>query len=102
LLTAWPGKSVRTANKQTWETLAKGPRNVLKLIKQARQYAHQVVDALATDHRLTNCDGKLYFTSSYGVVWTHITRRQFEAAEIHLAIEPPSDDRFAAVAAGHP
>jgi hypothetical protein len=101
LLTSWPGKSIRTANKQTWETLAKGPRNVFKLIKQAQQYAHQLVDALVTDHRLTNCDGKLSFPWSYGVVWTHITRRQFEAAEIHLAIEPPSDDRFAAIAVLH-
>ncbi len=85
----WRLETIRAANKQTWEILAHGaPKTVANPIEQARHYAHQVVDALAKDHRLTNADGKLAFPWSYGVVLTHITRRQFEAAELHFAIEP--------------
>ena len=85
----WRLETIRTANKQTWEILAHGvPKNVPNPIEQARHYAHQVVDALAKDSRLTNADGKVAFPWSYGVVLTHITRRQFEAAELQFAIEP--------------
>lgn len=85
----WRLETIRAANKQTWEILAHGvPKSVPSPIEQARHYAHQVVDALSRDRRLTNTDGKLAFPWSYGVVLTHITRRQFETAELHLAIEP--------------
>jgi hypothetical protein len=85
----WRLETIRTASKQTWEILAQGvPKNVPNPIEQARHYAHQVIDALARDSRLTNADGKVAFPWSYGVVLTHITRRQFEAAELHFAIEP--------------
>lgn len=84
----WRLETLRTANKQTWEILASGmPKNVPNPIEQARHYAHQVVDALSKDRRLTNSDGKAAFPWSYGVVLTHITRRQFETAELHHAIE---------------
>jgi hypothetical protein len=85
----WRLETIRTASKQTWEILAQGvPKVVPNPIEQARHYAHQVVDALARDPRLTNAEGKVAFPWSYGVVLTHITRRQFEAAELHFAIEP--------------
>jgi len=84
----WRLETIRTANKQTWEILAQGiPKSVPNPIEQARHYAHQVVDALSKDQRLTNSDGKPAFPWSYGVVLTHITRRQFEGAELDLAIE---------------
>jgi hypothetical protein len=84
----WRLETIRTANKQTWEILAQGiPKNAPNPIEQARHYAHQVVDALSKDHRLTNSDGKLAFPWSYGVVLTHITRKQFEGAELNFAIE---------------
>ncbi len=84
----WRLETIRTASKQTWEILAQGiPKSVPNPIEQARHYAHQVVDALSRDQRLTNADGKLAFPWSYGVILTHITRRQFESAELHLAIE---------------
>ena len=84
----WRLETIRTANKQTWEILAQGiPKSVPNPIEQARHYAHQVVDALSKDPRLTNTDGKLAFPWSYGVVMTHITRKQFESAELNRAIE---------------
>lgn len=84
----WRLETIRTATKQTWEILANGvPKVVPSPIEQARHYAHQVVDALSKDARLT-VGGKVSFPWSYGVVLTHITRRQFEVAELHLAIEP--------------
>ena len=85
----WRLETIRKANKQTWEILSQGaPKVVPNPIEQARHYAHQVVDALARDKRLTGADGKVAFAWSYGVVLTHITRRQFETADLHLAIEP--------------
>lgn len=85
----WRLETIRTASKQTWEILAQGvPKSVPNPIEQARHYAHQVVDALSKDPRLTNTDGKVAFPWSYGVILTHITRRQFETAELHFAIEP--------------
>lgn len=98
----WRLETIRTASKQTWEILAQSiPKNVPNPIEQARHYAHQVVDALSKDRRLTNADGKLAFPWSYGVVLTHITRKQFEGAELHLAIESHrvicSDEMTAAI-----
>lgn len=84
----WRLETIRSASKQTWEILARGiPKSVPNPIEQARHYAHQVVDALSMDRRLTDPAGKLAFPWSYGVVLTHITRKQFEAAGLNLAIE---------------
>jgi superfamily I DNA and RNA helicase len=51
-----------------------------------------VVNALERDAQLVQPAGphagKLAFPWSYGVVFTNITRKQFEAAELHHAIEP--------------
>jgi hypothetical protein len=99
----WRLETIRTASKQTWEILAHGiPKNVPNPLEQARHYAHQVVDALAKDARLVNADGKLAFPWSYGVVLTHVTRKQFEGAELNCAIEPHrvvcSDEMTATIA----
>ena len=99
----WRLETIRTASKQTWEILAQGiPKNVPNPLEQARHYAHQVVDALAKDARLVNADGKLAFPWSYGVVLTHVTRKQFEGAELNCAIEPHrvvcSDEMTATIA----
>jgi hypothetical protein len=84
----WRLETIRTASKMTWEIFAQGvPKTVPNPIEQARHYAHQVVDALSKDQRLTGHDGRVAFPWSYGVVLTHITRRQFESAELNLAIE---------------
>ncbi len=89
----WRLSTVLQADKQNWEILGdNGPKTVINPLEQARQYAHQVVNALERDAQLVQADGphagKLAFPWSYGVVFTNITRKQFEAAELQHAIEP--------------
>jgi hypothetical protein len=89
----WRLDTIREANKQTWEIIPGGqPKNVINPIEQARHYAHQVVDALSRDGQLVadggRAKGSLCFPWSYGVVFTHITRRQFESAGLDQAIDP--------------
>ncbi|WP_170954700.1 DEAD/DEAH box helicase [Polaromonas sp. AER18D-145] len=89
----WRLSTIRTADKTTWEILPDGiPKTVPNPLEQARQYAHQVIDALQRDKQLVQPDGKyqgkLAFPWSYGVVFSNITRKQFESAELHHAIEP--------------
>lgn len=89
----WRLSTIQRADKQTWEILQDGiPKNVMNPLEQARQYTHQVVDALQRDKQLVHEDGKykgkLAFPWSYGVVFTGITRKQFDDAELGNAIEP--------------
>lgn len=88
----WRLDTIRQANRQSWEIAPDGvPKQVVNPIEQARQYAHQVVDALRRDRQLVHPEGRhqgeLMFPWSYGVVFTHITRRQFEAAGLGQAID---------------
>ncbi|MFZ3220154.1 MAG: 3'-5' exonuclease [Rhodoferax sp.] len=85
--------TILQADKGTWEILGDaGPKSVPNPLEQARQYAHQIVNALERDPQLVQDEGryagKLAFPWSYGVVLTNITRKQFEAAELQHAIEP--------------
>ena len=87
------GSTILNADKQNWEILGdNGPKTVINPLEQARQYAHQVVKALERDAQLVQAAGahagKLAFPWSYGVVFTNITRKQFDAAELQHAIEP--------------
>ena len=89
----WKLGTIFQADKQNWEILGNGgPKTVINPLEQARAYAHQVVNALERDPQLVQADGphagKLAFPWSYGVVFTNITREQFEAAELQHAIEP--------------
>ena len=89
----WKLSTIQSADKQTWTIIPDGtPKMVENPLEQARQYAHQVVDALKRDPQLTQTEGahagNLAFPWSYGVVLTNITRAQFKAAELHHAIEP--------------
>ena len=91
------GTTILQADKQNWEIMGdSGPKTVINPLEQARQYAHQVVKALERDAQLVQPEGKhagkLAFPWSYGVVFTNITRKQFEAAELHHAIEPQPRD----------
>ena len=74
----WRLSTIRTADKTTWEILPDGiPKTVPNPLEQARQYAHQVIDALQRDKQLVQPDGKyqgkLAFPWSYGVVFSNIT-----------------------------
>jgi len=89
----WRLSTIARADRQTWEILPDGvPKTVINPLEQARQYAHQVVQALERDAQLVQGpgphQGKLAFPWSYGVVLPNITRRQFLAAELQHAIEP--------------
>jgi hypothetical protein len=88
----WRLSTILQADKQNWEIMGDGgPKTVINPLEQARQYAHQVVKALERDTQLVQPAGphagKLAFPWSYGVVFSNITRKQFEAAELHNAIE---------------
>ncbi len=89
----WKLATIQQADKQSWTIIPDGtPKTVINPLEQARQYAHQVVDALKRDPQLTQPDGphqgNLAFPWSYGVVLPNITRAQFKAAELHHATEP--------------
>ena len=89
----WKPSTIQQADKQTWTIIPDGvPKSVVNPLEQARQYAHQVINALERDKQLVQADGphagKLAFPWSYGVVFTNITRKQFVEAELHHAIEP--------------
>jgi hypothetical protein len=89
----WKLSTIQHADKQTWTIIPDGiPKSVANPLEQARQYAHQVVNALERDAQLVQADGphqgKLAFPWSYGVVFSNITRKQFDAAELQHAIEP--------------
>jgi UvrD-like helicase C-terminal domain/Nuclease-related domain/AAA domain len=88
----WRLATIQRADKETWEIIPDGiPKNVINPLEQARQYAHQVVNSLERDPQLVQPDGKhqgkLAFPWSYGVVFSNITRKQFDAAELDQAIE---------------
>ncbi|WP_310319060.1 NERD domain-containing protein/DEAD/DEAH box helicase [Hydrogenophaga palleronii] len=85
--------TIISANKQTWDIHGElGPKTIANPLEQARQYAHQVVNALERDPQLVQPEGrhkgKLAFPWSYGVVLPNITRAQFDKAELGHAIEP--------------
>lgn len=89
----WRLSTILQADKQNWEIMGdNGPKTVINPLEQARQYANQVLRSLERDPQLVQPEGahagKLAFPWSYGVVFTNITRKQFEAAELHKAIEP--------------
>jgi UvrD-like helicase C-terminal domain/Nuclease-related domain/AAA domain len=88
----WKLNTIVQADKETWVILDNGiPKHMPSPLMQARHYAHEVVDALKRDPQLIQPDGKhqgkLAFPWSYGVVLANITRKQFETAELHHALE---------------
>ncbi|MFG6459002.1 DEAD/DEAH box helicase [Roseateles sp. BYS96W] len=89
----WRLSTLHKIDRHTWEILVNGQTKcVINPLEQARQYAHQVVNALERDPQLVHAEGshrgKLAFPWSYGVVLANITRRQFEQAELQHAIDP--------------
>ena len=90
----WKLETIQRATRQAWEILASNGRTkvVINPLAQARHCAIQVIDALQRDPQLIHPDGphqsKLAFPWGHGVVFTRITRRQFESAGLGDAIEP--------------
>ncbi|MEP7102331.1 MAG: 3'-5' exonuclease [Burkholderiales bacterium] len=89
----WKLDTIRSATRQAWEIVPDGHlKVVINPLQQARHCAIQVVNALERDPQLVHADGphrgKLAFPWGHGVVFTQITRRQFDAAGLGEAIEP--------------
>lgn len=89
----WKLSTIQQADKNDWVIAPDGiPKTVASPLAQARQYAHQIVNALERDPQLVQAEGrhagKLTFPWSYGVVLANITRKQFDDSELHRALEP--------------
>jgi Nuclease-related domain/UvrD-like helicase C-terminal domain/AAA domain len=89
----WKLDTIRHASKQAWDILADGrPKTVINPLAQARHCAIQVVNALERDPQLVQeagpHQGKLAFPWGHGVVFTRITRKQFDDAGLCNTIEP--------------
>ena len=89
----WKLDTIQRATRQMWEIHAHGQTKVvINPLAQARHCAIQVVNALERDPQLVQPDGahqgKLAFSWGHGVVFTRITRKQFDAAGLGDAIEP--------------
>lgn len=91
----WKLETIRSASRQAWEIIPDGRlKVVINPLAQARHCAIQVVNALECDPQLVQAggphQGKLAFPWGYGVVFTRITRKQFESARLDEAIAPHS------------
>ena len=89
----WKIDTIQQVDRQSWLLSVSGrPITVSNPIEQARHYAHQVVDQLRKDAQLVHAEGPykggLSFPWGYGVVLSHITRRQFDIAQLGEAIDP--------------
>ena len=89
----WKLETIRQATRQAWDILVDGRiKVVMSPLAQARFCAIQVVNALERDPQLVQTEGrhqgKLAFPWGHGVVFTRITRKQFDAAGLGEAIEP--------------
>ena len=89
----WYISTIRHASRDTFEILDASsgqPKTVSNPLVQARHCAIQVINTLQRDPQLQQPEGphqgQLIFPWGYGVVFTRITRAQFEAAELCRAI----------------
>ena len=54
----WTRNTILQADKQSWKIMGhNGPKTVINPLEQARQYAHQVVNALERDKPLVQAEG---------------------------------------------
>ena len=89
----WRLETIRQATRQAWDILVNGHiKVVMNPLAQARFCAIQVVNSLERDAQLVQStgrhQGKLAFPWGHGVVFTRITRRQFDEAGLGEAIAP--------------
>lgn len=88
----WRLDTIQQATKQAWTLNVDGrPKVVINPAAQARHCAIQVVNALECDPQLIQGEGrhqgKLSFPWGSGVVFTNITRKQFEDSALDQAID---------------
>lgn len=88
----WRLDTIQQATKQAWTLTVEGrPKVVMSPAAQARHCAIQVVNALERDAQLIQADGphtgKLLFPWGSGVVFTNITRKQFDDSGLNQAID---------------
>ena len=89
----WKLETIQQATRQAWDIMANGQlKVVMSPLAQARFCAIQMVNALERDPQLVQPagphQGKLAFPWGHGVVFTRITRKQFDDAGLGDAIEP--------------
>lgn len=89
----WRLDTIRKATREYFEIIPDGHVKAVKNpLQQARHCAIQVVNALERDPQLVQAEGrhqgKLAFPWGHGVVFTRITRKQFDAAGLGQAMEP--------------
>ena len=89
----WRLDTIQQATRQAWDIVVNGQvKVVMNPLAQARFFAIQVVNSLERDAQLIHADGphqgKLAFPWGHGVVFTRITRKQFDDAGLGEAIVP--------------
>lgn len=89
----WKLNTLQSINKARVTLLTlNGVKQLPNPLEQARQYAHAVANSLQKDSQLVFSSGKLQgqllFPWSYGVVFTHISRKQFDSTDLREVLEP--------------
>jgi hypothetical protein len=89
----WRLDTIQQATRQAWDILVNGQiKVVMNPLAQARFCAIQVVNSMERDAQLIQPNGphqgKLAFPWGHGVVFTRITRKQFDDAGLGEAIAP--------------
>ncbi len=89
----WNLETIKQITRYACDLLVHGQiKVVINPLEQARHCAIQVINALQRDPQLIHQggahQGKLAFPWGHGVVFTRITRKQFDAAGLGDAIEP--------------
>ena len=89
----WRLDTIQQATRQAWDILVNGHvKVVMNPLAQARFCAIQVVNSMERDPQLIHTagphQGKLAFPWGHGVVFTRITRKQFDDAGLGEAIAP--------------
>ena len=91
----WKLDTIRSMDKTSATVLTTtGPKQVANPLEQARKYAHELCRLLEGDKALVRAPdrrhgGTLVFPWGYGVVFTNITRKQFDTTDLGEIL--PSD-----------
>ncbi len=89
----WLLENIKEIDKESVRLITpKGLKTDRNPMRQARIYAHAIVDKLKTDPLLVvqegTYSGRLLFPWGHGVVLSNITRKQFESTDLGEVLEP--------------